>query len=105
MNRFIFSFISLTSIFFLSISSCFSQNSESNINEQKVYEYLTDALKKFNASNKGNINFVAAAAISTPCVVHIKTKAKVRQVITHPFYDFFGNDFFHRNPTDRKSVV
>jgi Do/DeqQ family serine protease len=101
MNRFIFSFISLTSIFFLSISSCFSQNSESNINEQKVYEYLTDALKKFNASNKGNINFVAAAAISTPCVVHIKTKAKVRQVITHPFYDFFGNDFFHRNPTEQ----
>jgi Do/DeqQ family serine protease len=47
-------------------------------------------------------SFVNAASISTPCVVHIKTKATIQQNYSNPFADFFGNDFFFRPPSAQK---
>ncbi len=64
-----------TFIFFSSLCIIFSLNSQ-------------------NSSEK--TSFVHAASVSTPCVVHIKTKATVQQNFYNPFADFFGNDFFFR---------
>jgi serine protease Do len=54
------------------------------------------------AQHSEKTSFVNAASISTPCVVHIKTKATVQQNYNNPFADFFGNDFFFRPPSSQK---
>lgn len=62
---------------------------------------LRELLKNSNSA-KGNISFVAAAALSTPCVVHIKTKINVVINTVSPFHDFFGNEFFFQQPRNHK---
>ena len=63
-----------------------------------IFSYLQVGI----AQHSEKTSFVNAASISTPCVVHIKTKAIIQQNYNNPFADFFGNDFFFRPPSSQK---
>ncbi|MFY7860697.1 MAG: trypsin-like peptidase domain-containing protein, partial [Chitinophagales bacterium] len=71
------------------------------ISESGYFEEIKELIKSSNHGN-ANISFVAAAAISTPCVVHIKTKINVVVNTVSPFQDFFGNEFFFQQPRNQK---
>jgi serine protease Do len=68
--------------------------------ESGNFEELKELIKSSN-HGKANISFVAAAAISTPCVVHIRTKINVVVNTVSPFQDFFGNEFFFQQPRNQ----
>lgn len=91
----VFSFISL-----VGLSQCQTKSGENQNNLN--YKELVNMIKNTESMKGGNVNFVAAATISTPCVVHIKTKKSIQTMIRHPFQDFFGNDFYYQQPGIQK---
>ncbi len=86
--------IKLSTLFILVLSliQCKAEIPDPETIENRNLAEIKEMLQ--SANNVGNnVSFVAAAAISTPCVVHIKTKVTVVQNFHNPFQDFFGNDF------------
>lgn len=86
---------------------CQAKPKESNL-ENGNFQELTELLKNANKTNNG-ISFVAAAAVSTPCVVHIKTKIQVTVNYQDPFHSFFGFDFYqprtHKQESSGSGVI
>lgn len=91
-------FFGLFSVAFMSQCQTNANQPDNNLN----YQELVKMIRNTESMKGGNVNFVAAAAISTPCVVHIKTKKSVQTIVRHPFQDFFGNDFYFQQPGIQK---
>lgn len=85
----------------LTLLQCQAKNHDSADAKGENYAELKELLKNANKTGS-NISFVAAAAISTPCVVHIKTKINVVVNTVSPFHDLFGNEFFYQQPRNQK---
>jgi len=87
---------------------CQAKPKESNNFENGNFQELTELLKNANKTNNG-ISFVAAAAVSAPCVVHIKTKIQVTVNYHDPFHSFFGFDFYqprtHKQESSGSGVI
>jgi Do/DeqQ family serine protease len=81
---------------------CQAKPKENQLLENGNYKELTELIKSYN-SNKGGVSFVAAAALSTPCVVHIKTKIQVMVQYQDPFHGFFGSDFYKPRAHNQES--
>lgn len=93
----IYFFIALAAL----LIQCQANNKTGYNNENENFSELKELIK--NQKNSGNnISFVSAAAISTPCVVHIKTKMNIVVNTISPFHDFFGNEFFYQQPRNQK---
>lgn len=92
----------------LVLIQCQAKPKESKGLENSNYQELTELLKNANKSYNG-ISFVAAAAVSTPCVVHIKTKIQVTINYQNPFHSFFGFDFYqprtHKQESSGSGVI
>lgn len=87
---------------FLGLIQCQAKSPKlPNTESLENYAELQELLKNSNRTGN-NISFVAAAALSTPCVVHIKTKSNVIVNTVSPFHDFFGNEFFFQQPRNQK---
>lgn len=69
--------------------------------ENENYTELSELIKNRAISNN-SVSFVEAAAISTPCVVHIKTKIDVTLTYHNPFQGFFDFDFQPQHRTQRQ---
>jgi serine protease Do len=69
--------------------------------ENGNYKELVELIQN-NDKLGGSVSFVAAAAISTPCVVHIKTKVNITVNTYHPFQGFFGFDFYSQPQTQKQ---
>lgn len=87
---------------------CQAKPTENQGLENGNYHELTELLKNANKLNNG-VSFVAAAAVSTPCVVHIKTKIQVTINYQNPFHSFFGFDFYeprtHKQESSGSGVI
>lgn len=86
-----FFFISMT----LTLLQCQAKPKVNALDDSSTYRELTELIQNSDRLS-GGVSFVAAAAISTPCVVHIKTKVNVAVSYHHPFQGFFGQDFFNQ---------
>ncbi len=86
----------------LILLQCQAKPKEINGFENGNYQVLSELLKNANKLNNG-ISFVAAAAVSTPCVVHIKTKIQVTINYQNPFHSFFGFDFYQPKTHNQES--
>lgn len=81
----------------LGIQNKLQLSNNSQIEDEKIPAQLASFIPEFqNAHDRvyEALNFVPAANISTPCVVHIKTIYTTRSMQQNPFQDLFGNDFF-----------
>jgi len=92
----------------LALIQCQAKPGENTGLENANYHELTELLKNANKLNNG-ISFVAAAAVSTPCVVHIKTKIQITINYQNPFHSFFGFDFYqprtHKQESSGSGVI
>jgi Do/DeqQ family serine protease len=99
-----FGFITLL----FTLIQCQAKPKEISNLENGNFQELTELLKNANKSSNG-ISFVAAAAVSTPCVVHIKTKIQVTVNYQDPFHSFFGFDFYqprtHKQESSGSGVI
>lgn len=84
---------SILSIALFGLLQCQAKPTENKIIENGNYKELSELIRNSEKLNGGGVNFVAAAALSTPCVVHIKTKTNVAVNYYNPFQNFFGFDF------------
>lgn len=81
---------------------CHAKPKENQLLENGNYKELTELIKN-TSRNTGGVSFVAAAALSTPCVVHIKTKIQVMVQYQDPFHGFFGSDFYRPRVHNQES--
>lgn len=81
---------------------CQAKPKENQLLENGNYKELTELIKN-TSRNTGGVSFVAAAALSTPCVVHIKTKIQVIVQYQDPFHGFFGSDFYRPRAHNQES--
>lgn len=86
----------------LFLLQCQAKPKEQNGLENGNYRELSELIKNADKLNNG-ISFVAAAAVSTPCVVHIKTKIQVTINYQNPFHSFFGFDFYQPKTHNQES--
>lgn len=96
--------IKITSILILILTLIQCQAKSPTVAQSANTENYTELKELLKNSNKSgnNISFVAAAALSTPCVVHIRNKSTVVVNTISPFHDFFGNEFFMQQPRNQK---
>ena len=100
--------VSIIMALMLTLLQCQAKPRESTNIGNGNFQELAELLKNANKTNNG-ISFVAAAAVSTPCVVHIKTKIQVTVNYQDPFHSFFGFDFYqprtHKQESSGSGVI
>lgn len=99
--------IGIISLLFI-LLQCQAKSNETESAESKNYQELAELLRNSSKIDNG-VSFVAAAALSTPCVVHIKTKVQVTINYQNPFHSFFGFDFYqprtHKQESSGSGVI
>jgi len=81
---------------------CQAKPKENQLIESNNYKEIIELIKN-SSRNTGGVSFVNAAALSTPCVVHIKTKMQIMVQYQDPFLGFFGSDFYRPRAHNQES--
>ena len=81
---------------------CQAKPKENQLAESGNYKEIKELIKN-SGRNTGGLSFVSAAALSTPCVVHIKTRIQIMVQYQDPFLGFFGSDFYRPRTHNQES--